>query len=81
MLSYKECQGNTDRIERVKPCELTDAGGDAGASFRARDDRKLWQRVDGSTGHALGQGAGVLPTLVQQQVEDGAVVVVAVGFH
>ena len=61
--------------------ELTDAGGDAGAALGARDDGQLRQGVDGGASHALGQGARVLPALVQQQVEDGAVVVVAVGLH
>ena len=61
--------------------KLTDAGGDAGAAFGACDDRQLRQGVDGGAGHTLGQGARVLPALVQQQVEDGAVVVVAVGLH
>ena len=61
--------------------KLTDAGGDAGAALGARDDGQLRQGVDGGAGHTVGQGARVLPALVQQQVEDGAVVVVAVGLH
>ena len=61
--------------------KLTNAGGDAGAALSARDDGQLRQGVDGGAGHTVGQGARVLPALVQQQVEDGAVVVVAVGLH
>ena len=37
--------------------------------------------MDGGGGHALGEGAGVFSALVQQQVEYGTVVVVAVGLH
>ena len=61
--------------------KLTNAGRDAGAALGACDDRQLRQGVDGGAGHTVGQGARVLPALVQQQVEDGAVVVVAVGLH
>ena len=62
-------------------CVLTDAGGDAGPSLGAHDDGQVRRGVDGGAGHALAQGARVLATLVQQQVEDGTVVVVLVRLH